>query len=72
MNITLLRIIFLLLVTNFVFGCSGGQDGSVSSPSANNIILFSGDGMGAEHRKAARWASAGENGKLRVTQFLLD
>jgi len=66
MNITLLRIIFLLLVTNFVFGCSGGQDGSVSSPSANNIILFSGDGMGAEHRKAARWAAVGETGKLAM------
>lgn len=66
MSITLLRIFFLLLLAGFIFGCGAGQHVSVSSPAAKNIILFIGDGMGAEHRKAARWASVGETGELSM------
>ncbi|WP_019027510.1 alkaline phosphatase [Colwellia piezophila] len=33
---------------------------------AKNVILFIGDGMGAEHRKAARWLSKGVDGKLSM------
>ena len=81
MNITLFKNIFLLLPGILVFGCGGGQQvsfagssvssssvpgSSVPGPTAKNIILFIGDGLGAEHRKAARWASVGETGMLAM------
>lgn len=33
---------------------------------ARAILLFIGDGMGAEHRKAGRWASVGQSGQLAM------
>ena len=33
---------------------------------AKNVILFIGDGMGQEHRKAARWISLGVDGQLSM------
>lgn len=66
MNTRLLRIVLLLFPAILVFGCSGDGISSASDPKANNIILFIGDGMGAEHRKAARWAKVGETGKLAM------
>ncbi|MFQ3192558.1 MAG: alkaline phosphatase [Paraglaciecola sp.] len=33
---------------------------------AKNVILFIGDGMGQEHRKAARWMSLGVDGQLSM------
>lgn len=71
MNITLLKTIFLLLFSILIVGFGGGQhvsfsDTSTPGPAAKNIVLFIGDGMGAEHRKAARWASVGETGKLSM------
>jgi alkaline phosphatase len=65
-NTLLLRIIFLIFLSYFIFGCGGGQHVPLTGPAANNIILLIGDGMGAEHRKAARWISAGETGKLSM------
>lgn len=67
MNITLLRTFFhIVLLSSFVLGCNSGTSESPSNFEAKNIIIFIGDGMGAEHRKAARWAVAGENGVLSM------
>jgi len=55
----------MILVFGYVLsGCSGNTTESSPEPVAKNIILFIGDGMGAEHRKAARWLSVGKTGKL--------
>ena len=69
MKLTLLKIAILIAGSSLIFGCGGS--GSTSSASvdrvkAKNIILFIGDGMGAEHRKAARWTTAGEHGQLSM------
>ena len=64
------NIFILLLLPNFLFGCSGHDSSSTTSPKAINIILFIGDGMGAEHRKAERWATVGENGQLAMDDML--
>ena len=37
-----------------------------TSAHATAIILFLGDGMGDEHRKAGRWASVGQSGQLAM------
>jgi len=37
-----------------------------TSSHAKAIILFVGDGMGDEHRKAGRWASVGQSGQLAM------
>ena len=39
---------------------------SVDDGHAQGIILFIGDGMGAEQRKAGRWASVGQSGQLAM------
>lgn len=66
MNKNRKSLIILLLLPGFLVGCSGHDSNSNTSPKAKNIILFIGDGMGAEHRKAARWATVGKNGKLSM------
>ena len=52
---------------------ANSQDGFPSNPSAQmssshakSIILFIGDGMGAEQRKAGRWDSVGQSGQLAM------
>jgi alkaline phosphatase len=57
-----LRVIILSLST-FMFGC--GSD-FINRQSSKNIILFIGDGMGVEHRKAAQWALLSDTGKLSM------
>jgi alkaline phosphatase len=49
------------LIAFLVGGCSsnGSDNGSDEPPAAKSIILFIGDGMGANHRQAAQWASVG-------------
>jgi alkaline phosphatase len=66
MNKNLKSLAFLLLLSNFLVGCSDHDSSSNIRPKAKNFILFIGDGMGAEHRKAARWAALGKNGKLSM------
>ena len=66
MRLAQLKIVIILLLFNIPFGCDGGGSHTVVGPKANNIILFIGDGMGAEHRKAARWTTVGKNGKLSM------
>ena len=59
-------LVIFLLFPNFLFGCLGHDSNYIVNPKAKNIILFIGDGMGAEHRKAARWSAVGKNGKLSM------
>ena len=66
MNRLLKNLVILLLLSCFLVGCFGHGSNSTTNPKAKNIILFIGDGMGAEHRKAARWATVGKNGKLSM------
>ncbi|MFC2096052.1 hypothetical protein ACFLSW_06435, partial [Candidatus Bipolaricaulota bacterium] len=40
-----------------------------SSHLARSVILMIGDGMGAEHVKAARWSSVGPTGVLVMNQL---
>ncbi|MFC1524177.1 alkaline phosphatase [Thermodesulfobacteriota bacterium] len=66
--------IFLLLVAIFINACSSNSHDSNTSTSqdcestidAKNIILFIGDGMGDNHRKAAQWLKVGQNGSLAM------
>jgi len=62
----LLMRIMLLTVAVLAAGCSDGGQSEGDSSMARNIILFIGDGMGAEQRKAARWALGGEGGALSM------
>lgn len=62
MLINLLRLFFVIAFASFVFGCGDGA----SDAKAKNVILLIGDGMGAEHRKAARWISVGDTGRLAM------
>lgn len=74
MRINLLKRFILLSLSSLIFGCNGGNSDPVVSDGGNpdisagakNIILFIGDGMGVEHRKAARWAIVGDTGQLSM------
>lgn len=63
-----IRKILLPLLLLLLFGCDVPQSDHGSSPqaTARNIILLIGDGMGSEHRKAARWALVGQKGQLAM------
>lgn len=45
------------------------SNGSSPASHAHAIILFIGDGMGAEQRKAAQWLSLGQTGQLVMDQL---
>ncbi len=66
MKTTLIRIIIFLFITNLSAEISIGIFDSLAASNAKNIILFIGDGMGAEHRKAARLNTVGSFGKLSM------
>lgn len=66
MKVSVLKIIVLLLLAKLALGCSSGDNDLIANTRTKNIILFIGDGMGTEHRKAARWFVAGETGKLSM------
>lgn len=55
-----------IAIAVIAMGCSDGRQSPDFSGEARNIILFIGDGMGAEQRKAAQWAVAGEAGVLSM------
>lgn len=63
-------IAFLLALTVSVFAaCGDGDDaaeGEGQQPTAKNVILLIGDGMGAAHRTAARLYSVGRDGELAM------
>lgn len=59
--------IMLLLLATTLQSCSSNDDSKpVPAITARNIILFIGDGMDEEHRKAARWLSVGKAGRLAM------
>ena len=71
MEIILLRIILIISATTFIFKCGDSEFDSVFippvvTPEVKNIIIFIGDGMGEEHRKAARLVKVGSAGKLSM------
>ncbi|VAW50624.1 Alkaline phosphatase, partial [hydrothermal vent metagenome] len=59
-----------LLLPVLAIACSQNNNqvpaNSPNSGNTNSIILFIGDGMGSEQRKAALWYSAGLNGTLNM------
>jgi alkaline phosphatase len=59
---------YILLLSALLLGCDAHKSDHKQQAKgpARNIILLIGDGMGAEHRKAARWALAGHNGQLAM------
>lgn len=64
----------LLLITIIPLGGSEAtgppkDEQDTTSAHARAIILFIGDGMGAEQRKAARWLSVGSSGQLAMDQL---
>jgi alkaline phosphatase len=59
--------IFLYALSAILLSGNGGRTAeTVSNASADSIILFIGDGMGWEHRKAARWITSGPKGSLAM------
>jgi len=66
MKNTALRNSIALLSILAVFGCDPSSSDPVTIEKATNIILFIGDGMGEEHRKAASWITVGETGFLAM------
>lgn len=57
----------LLLILLLLNGaCLPGRTPGRQPESARNIILFIGDGMGAEHRTAATWMQHGPEGRLAM------
>lgn len=65
--------ILALVLASFSSSPANSQRGTpfipmaqTTSSHANTIILFIGDGMGDEHRKAGRWASVGQSGQLAM------
>jgi alkaline phosphatase len=57
-------------LTSEVFADPSQATFSVADGHAQAIILFIGDGMGDEHRKAGRWASVGQSGQLAMDDLL--
>jgi alkaline phosphatase len=62
MLINLSRAILLIALCGLIHGCANGR----AQEEKKNIILLIGDGMGTEHRKAARWITMGDTGKLAM------
>ena len=60
-----MRLLITLTIICFLLGCIDDTPPSTETK-PKNIILFIGDGMGGEHRKAARWLSEGEKGMLHM------
>jgi alkaline phosphatase len=65
-RISISRFFVYLLITGLLGAHAPGTTVAGAQEKANNIILFIGDGMGAEHRKAARWKSVGDDGLLSM------
>ena len=60
------RIFFSVLMIFAVVWYGPGPAGLGNSAQAGSVILFIGDGMGREHRKAARWKTSGVGGSLSM------
>lgn len=60
---------FLLLVCILIAGCCPSPSVPPVNSNARNIILLIGDGMGAEHIKAARWVILGDDSSLSMNNM---
>jgi len=67
-KLILLKVLFISLLACNLMGCKS-SDSTGDDIKAKNIILFIGDGMDAEHRKAARWLTVGESGELAMDEM---
>lgn len=56
----------IIALTLTLLGCKFDIFNHSSTQPTKNIILFIGDGMGEQHRKAARWFTAGQEGLLSM------
>jgi len=56
----------MLVVTPAEARLPGDSTQLSASQHATGIILFIGDGMGAEHREAGRWSAVGQSGQLAM------
>jgi alkaline phosphatase len=56
----------ILVVTPAETGPASTSTQLPASQHATGIILFIGDGMGAEHREAGRWSAVGQSGQLAM------
>jgi alkaline phosphatase len=63
------KAVLVLLSVGFTAGCMPVSSKQAVDPPAQNVILFIGDGMGAEHRKAARWVTVGQAGRLSMDEM---
>jgi alkaline phosphatase len=71
--------VFLVLSIGMILPASGFRESSAKSQildsaggqmdHASAVILFIGDGMGAEQRKAGQWLSVGQSGQLIMDQL---
>jgi len=59
-----LRCLILFICAISLSACSHDGNNTIASP--DSIILFIGDGMGTEQRKAAQWLSVGMDDTLRM------
>ncbi len=67
------RLLAVLLLSVLLSSCFHSDNQTPTKPSSsetnNSIILFIGDGMGPEQRKAAQWLSSGLNGTLNMDKL---
>lgn len=61
-----MKTVFIFFLSWSVFVSCGSEASPDQGGSVKNIVLFIGDGMGAEHRKAASRLVTGEPGKLAM------
>lgn len=61
-----MNIFFIILFSIILSGCNEGRDSIDVKDTQSNVILFIGDGMGPEHRNAARLMSVGKNEPLSM------
>lgn len=67
-----MKITLLVLFAVILLGCNEDSVSKEVNTPQRNIILFIGDGMGAEHRKAARWISVGKDEQLAMDKMLVN
>ena len=71
MKLAIMKITLMISLSAFIFGCGDSENDSFVTPpvvtqNVKNIILLIGDGMGEQHRKAARLVKVGSAGKLSM------
>lgn len=60
------KYVFVAICIFVLFGCGSNPSAPDAASKARNIILFIGDGMGEQHRLAAKLSSVGDSGLLAM------